>query len=487
MNQNLAEGWPKDGRRLAKFGRRLAEGWPKAGKKGRPRTMALTLLTPPPEALGDAAFVPPEIESWEAMASAQLSRNLVNGGELAEGEVLALLDRDCFMSDFVRRVFVFRFSASAVAVFDEYGVPIDDKSNFTPGGVQSYAKDDGDHSFSVEWEADDGYYRLPLQLEIFDPLAPPPTPPPLPAPTAMHPPCDNIHPVTALVTRAIGNVLLQHAAAAAQAAAAATVGDPCLDLSARLVPRARLRLPPPVTGATASAATICMRKVHGKADTKQDESVCILWDKLELPIQLHKQVLTPEFIASLRPDLFIRSEDDVCASDRIACAFMARCAKVPEGYFYGAELQGQNDCFLAPTTYEPVPCDTSKLRFPVQMKPGMHVKCRGGVQHVLLNFIIFVEPAQLRYYAVVGSVAELTTPRYYIVPMTRERDENISAAEGSACSDVELEGLRRGLQAFTATLTMTSLRSGKFDFQTVRAHPASPACIPISLHHTLTC
>ena len=120
-----------------------------------------------------------------------------------------------------------------------------------------------------------------------------------------------------------------------------------------------------------------MRKVHGKADTK-DESICILWDKLELPIQLHKQVLTPEFIASLRPDLFIRSEDDVCASDRIACAFMARCAKVPEGYFYGAELQGQNDCFLAPTTYEPVHCDTSKLRFPVQMKPGMHVKCKGG-------------------------------------------------------------------------------------------------------------
>ena len=97
---------------------------------------------------------------------------------------------------------------------------------------------------------------------------------------------------------------------------------------------------------------------------------------------------------------------------------------------------------------------------------------------MLLNFIIFVEPAQLRYYAVVGSVAELTTPRYYIVPMTRERDENISAAEGSACSDVELEGLRRGLQAFTATLTMASLRSGKFDVQTVCVYPASPACIP---------
>ena len=49
------------------------------------------------------------------------------------GDTLALYDRNVLTEDFNRKVFVLVFDDYSY-IFDEHGAPIDDASNFTPGG-----------------------------------------------------------------------------------------------------------------------------------------------------------------------------------------------------------------------------------------------------------------------------------------------------------------------------------------------------------------
>ena len=104
---------------------------------------------------------------------------------LEEGDILAMLDRNCITEQFERRVFVLVATEEYVLVFDEKGEPIDEPGSFVEGGWQRLH---GDHSFMEEWigdDDDDGYYKLGVQPE--EAPAPAPTTDPAPAPAAAAP------------------------------------------------------------------------------------------------------------------------------------------------------------------------------------------------------------------------------------------------------------------------------------------------------------
>ena len=114
----------------------------------------MVTLTPSAEAgyEGD----PQECDSWEELARAQL--NLPPDFEPEEGDVLALEDRDCFITEWPsRRVFVL-VGFDCIYLFDENGTVIDDPENFVPNGRQDHL---GDHGFINEFRSGDNYYRLP--------------------------------------------------------------------------------------------------------------------------------------------------------------------------------------------------------------------------------------------------------------------------------------------------------------------------------------
>ena len=76
------------------------------------------------------------------------------------GDTLALYDRNVLTEDFNRKVFVLVFDDYSY-IFDEHGAPIDDASNFTPGGRMPTNDTATDGSFVTEWR--EGYYTLELE------------------------------------------------------------------------------------------------------------------------------------------------------------------------------------------------------------------------------------------------------------------------------------------------------------------------------------
>ena len=71
--------------------------------------------------------------AWDELASAQLSRE--SWGVLDEGDVLALLDRNCITEEWSRRCFVL-IDTDHAYIFDEQGIPIHDPGNFVTMGCQ---------------------------------------------------------------------------------------------------------------------------------------------------------------------------------------------------------------------------------------------------------------------------------------------------------------------------------------------------------------
>ena len=110
--------------------------------------------------------------SWEELVVKQHRGDFgeITKETLEEGDMIAMLDRNCITEEYTRRVFVHVANDEYVLIFDENGVPIDDPSNLVDKG---WLKLRGDHSFVDEWSGDDdGYYRIGMPPADHDP---PPT------------------------------------------------------------------------------------------------------------------------------------------------------------------------------------------------------------------------------------------------------------------------------------------------------------------------
>ena len=72
------------------------------------------------------------VHNWEIL-NKENRENDANPATVEESDVLALYDRNSLTEDFMRKVFVLVFDEWSY-IFDEFGAPIDDAANFTPGG-----------------------------------------------------------------------------------------------------------------------------------------------------------------------------------------------------------------------------------------------------------------------------------------------------------------------------------------------------------------
>ena len=112
------------------------------------------------EELGDADQIL-NVAAWETV-NAENDRADAKPETVEEGDVLALYDRNVLTEAFNRKVFVFVFDEWSY-IFDEHGAPIDDASNFTPGGRMPTNDKATDGSFVPEWR--EGYYALEAEPE----------------------------------------------------------------------------------------------------------------------------------------------------------------------------------------------------------------------------------------------------------------------------------------------------------------------------------
>ena len=98
------------------------------------------------------------VDDWVTLAGAQKQQQPHDVLLWEGGDQFAFEDRNCFLEEQWRRIFVTVLDDEKVVLHDEHGNLIDDRANFTPGGIQnSY---DGDRNFQDEWN--EGYYRMPV-------------------------------------------------------------------------------------------------------------------------------------------------------------------------------------------------------------------------------------------------------------------------------------------------------------------------------------
>ena len=407
---------------------------------------------------------PMEVD-WVLLVERQLAQPLdqFKWEKLEDGDCLALLDRNSFALDFDRRVFVVLGCSAeeSVLVFTEDGRRLHEPDDFVVDGVQS--RSEGEHSFKAEYGDGVGgqYYRLPLMAHIFSDIfqdaheaAPEaeiePETEPLPAPTTPAPAA------AAVPFEPTPTPESDLAPAPAQLPAA---------FDGRFQRGARVMLPPPhPENSKCSAATLLARIAPSPPKTVLGLAF-VVWDEK----QFCKFDVSNSFLSDLGEENFVDPAKDVPVFERCVSPFMARCSKAAEGYFFGAEYLGMNDCFLAPTSYEAVSCSTADLRYPSSLTAGHHVVHQAtGQQYTLLLFLLHVEPGQVRYYAALGDERALIpsakqTDRYFIVPLCKKREAVISITSlATKCGGANLNRLQSGLVEFMSTVTPNQVKNSDF-------------------------
>ena len=381
------------------------------------------LHIPVPE--GDEAPEPLDVAPWTDLAAAQLYTQ-IDFDMVGEGDAFALHDRRTLDAPFARRVFVLVLDDATCAVYDEQGVLLDEPDDGTPLGLQALRRGEADNQASFEAECDvDGmqYYSVPyldpavggggeddkLATEVDDEeeetstTAVVPTDTPIAAPVVLQTEVKRL----------------------------------------KFVQGARLLLAHSDTSADPLGTSATVGLVVQKADPQESQAL-VVWDN-----KRHERFqLTDEFFRSMPPDAFISDEDDVASTDRAVHLMLARCQKAAEGYFYGTGELGKDDCFLAPSSYEAVPCATKDVRYPVSFGVGSHVHyLQEPTVYTLVSFLVSSEPGQVRFYALLGDerALELSVtlrPRYAVVQLcdgnrdavlTVQQDGNGASAGGAYC------------------------------------------------------
>ena len=386
-------------------------------------TMPL-LHIPVPE--GDDALEPLDVAAWTDLAATQLYTQ-IDFDMVGEGDVFALLDRRTLDAPFARRVFVLVLDDATCAVYDEQGVLLDEPDNGTPLGVQAFRRGEADNQASFEAECDvDGmqYYSVQIYMD----------------PAVGGGGEDDKLAAAVDSEEEVEEEVEQTDTPMADPAVLQTEVK-----RLKFVQGARLLLAHSDTPADPlslqTSATVGL--VVQKADPQESQALVVWDDKRHERFQL-----TDEFIRSIHPDAFISDEDDVASTDRAVHLMLARCQKAAEGYFYGTGELGKDDCFLAPSSYEAVPCATKDVRYPVSFGVGAHVHyLQEPTVYTLISFLVSSEPGQVRFYALLGDeraleISETLRPRYAVVQLvdgnrdavlTVQQDGNQASAGGAYC------------------------------------------------------
>jgi hypothetical protein len=374
----------------------------------------MLLLIPPEGVEGD----PFEVDDWDTLL--QLQGEIEAGTVIEEGSALAMQDRTALTDDWSedsRKIIVLRWDEMRVAIYTTDGQLIDEPDSFTPLGVQVFHPDFGDHSFLEEWEGE-AYYRIPRErVAQADELggAPPP------------PPAD---------TAALAN---------------------------RLVPGCRIVMPMDPGEAT-QRATVCLLL---KGIAEGHDSCMVVFDNVNgIRNRFFKKIqLTEELKGALTEQFFVKPGEDIPIENQAAGVFLARCAKKPEGIFFGLESVGE--ALTAPCSYVAVPCSTENLRYDTALDGGAYVLF-DDKQYVLVRWLIHTEPGQVRYNVILGDEEALKPSpelkrRYYVVQLVQGREAMVkSITPPGACSTETKTRFEAGLHEFCKHLTPSSIKNGKF-------------------------
>ena len=243
-----------------------------------------------------------------------------------------------------------------------------------------------------------------------------------------------------------------------------------MEYLSKLVPQARLQLPPPTLG-TPSAATV----VLFIADSKPDPTLLLVWDDLKLSVppshQYTRIVLSEDKLDAMVEDVpFLDSAADVPFAQRCVAMFLARCGKCAEGFFYGGgSFLGRDGCFIAASRYEAVECPTLNPRLPDSFKEGAHIQVKGFPnEYVICRILIAAHPGQVRFYAVIGDeraldISSTLIPRYAIVPLVvDQREANIQLVQPlSSCPGSALDRFLFGLGEYMQDVCVGTARKGE--------------------------
>ena len=364
-------------------------------------------VLPVPEGITGDPF---EVDDWEALVLQQGPD--ITAQKMEEGDVYALQDRASLTDEWTdgsRRIVALRWDADFVAIYTTDGTLIDESDNFTPGGLQVYARDFGDNSFCEEWG---DYYRVPPGK-----------------------PDDED---TAVDTAA---------------------------LAAKLVPGCRVGDPGAPGG---ERCTVILRK----GSPKELETIMVVFDDSEKTPPYREQALDEEFVSGLCTRYFLEPDNDIAIQEQAAGLFLTRNHKHAEGIFVGRESVGSSG-LVAPLQYVAMePADgRDNLRYAISFGHTSLVMFDMS-EYVLLRFLISTaeEHNRVRYYAVIGDEGALhpsprLMPRYYVVPMVMGREAMLhvtSPLSPAVCRPEVCERFEAGLHEFLQRLTPNAVANGDF-------------------------
>ena len=203
---------------------------------------------------------------------------------MEEGDVCAMQDRSAVSdawSDSSRKILAIHWDELRVALYTTEGVLIDEPLNFTPGGVQVFSSDHGNHSFTEEWG--EGYYRVPQPPEE------------------------------------------QREDAPVDSAA----------LAAKLISGCRVLMPPPDSGSDTEdrprgePGTVILRRENKEGLATS----MVVFNNSFLTPQYEGMDLTDQLVGKLKPNWFLDPGEDIPLKSQAAGVFLTRCQRKAEGIF----------------------------------------------------------------------------------------------------------------------------------------------------------